>query len=205
MRAKLDRPAREVERSARKSKSFPDFARMERRLRARIDAVAARDASANGKSDGDGLDRRRTGQTAGCARQSGGEALIRDFRATDQHTVKNLILHGLREHWGSLNTELNQALDDLLESHRKGRVLVVVVGSIVVGTGMVLPCGEGDAEIVRMSIVRKLPRSSLGGSLVERLTATAGSLACCAHHPGDLVRLVGGHRVLPAMWVRHHP
>ena len=101
--------------------------------------------------------------------------MIRDFRATDQHPVKNLILHGLREHWGSLNTELNQDLDDLLESHRKGRVLVVVVGSIVVGTGMVLPCGEGDAEIVRMSIVRKLPRSSLGGSLVERLTATAGS------------------------------
>ena len=98
---------------------------------------------------------------------------IHDFRRDEQDAVRLLILHGLGEHWGSVDPALNPDLDDLAATYAAGRILVATDGGAVVGTGTVIRRNATTAEIVRMSVVRRCRRTGLGRRLVEELVATA--------------------------------
>lgn len=101
-----------------------------------------------------------------------GGVVIRTFEAGDQREVAALILGGLAEHWGTVDPTLNPDVDDLGASYRDGRTIVAVRDGRVVGTGTVLPIGDGIAEIRRMSVDPAHRRSGVGRLLVADLVAT---------------------------------
>jgi hypothetical protein len=54
--------------------------------------------------------------------------VLRDFRLDDQVAVRDLILQGHLEHWGSLDPALNRDLDDIQDSYGHGVTVVAVHG-----------------------------------------------------------------------------
>lgn len=94
----------------------------------------------------------------------------------NQREVRQLILDGLEEHWGSIDPSFNPDLDDMVSSYASGRTVVVRDdhGSLI-GTGTIVPRGDGRAEIVRMSVAATGRRSGIGRRIVDELVATADS------------------------------
>ena len=101
------------------------------------------------------------------------EPSIRGFSPADQEAVRALILSGLEEHWGHLDESLNPDLRDIAVTYRHGRTVVVEVAGQLVGTGTLVPAGEGAAEIRRMSVRPDCRRQGIGWAIVESLTTTA--------------------------------
>jgi putative acetyltransferase len=99
---------------------------------------------------------------------------ILELQPDHQDAVRAVILAGLEEHWGSVDSSLNRDLDDLAATYADGTVLVACDSDRVVGTGTVVR-RDGRAEIVRMSVVPAYRRSGLGRRLVEELVETARS------------------------------
>lgn len=93
------------------------------------------------------------------------------------HQTRQLILAGLEEHWGELDPSLNPELDDMLAAYSSGYTVTVTGANQpqagVIGTGTVLPRGNADAEIVRMSVATEMRRSGLGRAIVAHLEAWA--------------------------------
>ena len=64
---------------------------------------------------------------------------IRAFQPEDQDRVRQLILEGLEEHWGTLDPGLNPELDDIDASYGAGTILVAWRAARIVGVGMIMP------------------------------------------------------------------
>lgn len=112
--------------------------------------------------------------------------VIRDFQADDQPAARELILEGLREHWGEdFAPGRNPDLDDIAASYGEGVCLVALLGDSLVGTGMLIPerggavkgggvpAGERVARILRMSVASVLRRQGIGSRLLESLCTRA--------------------------------
>ncbi len=104
--------------------------------------------------------------------------MLRDFRPGDQVAVRTLILAGLEERGGVLDPRHNADLDDIAATYGHGRTVVVEHAGRIVATGTVVPRGDGDAEIVRMSVATDRRREGLGEQIVGALTATAWAWGC---------------------------
>ncbi|MBN1260389.1 MAG: GNAT family N-acetyltransferase [Anaerolineae bacterium] len=98
---------------------------------------------------------------------------IRRFHPADQDAVKTLILAGLQEHWGALDTTKNPDLDDIAAAYKGATFLVAWCGERVVGTGALIPKSETTAEIARMSVAADMRRYGIGTELLHRLCACA--------------------------------
>jgi putative acetyltransferase len=98
---------------------------------------------------------------------------LHHFQSEDQQTTRELILSGLKEHWGELNDELNQDLDDIQRYYASSVFIVAKLGRRIVGTGALVPRSETLAEIVRMSVVRDLRRKKVGTMILQRLVDEA--------------------------------
>jgi len=94
---------------------------------------------------------------------------IRPFQAEDQQACRELILDGLREHWGELDLTLNTDLADIGAAYAEGVFLVARETGRLVATAALLPRGEGTAEIVRMSVRRAQRRRGLGTKMLQAL------------------------------------
>lgn len=94
---------------------------------------------------------------------------IRDFLPTDQTAARQLILDGLADHWGELDLSLNPDLNDIAVSYADGVFLVAYEGEQLVGTGALVPEGDGNGRIVRMSVAHSLRRRGIGRCLLEAL------------------------------------
>jgi GNAT superfamily N-acetyltransferase len=101
------------------------------------------------------------------------KAVIRDFERQDQVDVRDLILQGLREHWGSIDPQYNSDLDDMSASYGHGTTLVASRHDRVIGTGTIVPITKATAEIVRMSVALDHRQSGLGRTLVHALVDEA--------------------------------
>ncbi len=99
--------------------------------------------------------------------------VIVDLTRGDQEVVRELILDGLSEHWGHVDPNLNGDLDDIVESYVDGRTIVVRDSRSVLGTGTVMPRGDGVAAIVRMSVRTDQRRGGIGRAIVDELVDTA--------------------------------
>jgi putative acetyltransferase len=103
---------------------------------------------------------------------------IRPFQPEDQTAVENLILDGLRERWKILDPSKNPDLDDIAASYADGWFRVAVIGGEIVGTGALIPRGEGILEIRRMSVRHGLRRRGIGGEILRRLIEDARASGC---------------------------
>ena len=103
--------------------------------------------------------------------------LIRSFTAADQNAVKELVLAGLVDHWGTLDPTLNPDLDDIAGWYgpQNGQTIVAVIGDEIVGTGTIRESAPGTAELVRMSVSSAHRGQGLGKGLVRYLIDLARS------------------------------
>jgi putative acetyltransferase len=100
---------------------------------------------------------------------------IRPFHPRYQAEVKQLILAGLADHWGTLDLTLNPDLNDIAHSYAGETFLVAFQGEAVVGCGaLVKEEGlEGYGRIVRMSVNKANRRQRIGQRILRTLEETA--------------------------------
>jgi GNAT superfamily N-acetyltransferase len=99
--------------------------------------------------------------------------MIERFRTEDQEPVRALILDGLQEHWGTLDSGLNADLEDIEANFADGVVLVVRDADRVVGVGAIVPIAQGEGEVKRMSVAQGSRRKGIGAALLRGLVGAA--------------------------------
>ena len=95
--------------------------------------------------------------------------VVTPFKQAYQVQAKKLILAGLEEHWGVLDTSKNPDLDDIGTSYKNGLFLIALRNDEVVGTGAIVPRPNNTGEIVRMSVATHLRRHGIGKMLLDEL------------------------------------
>ncbi len=80
-----------------------------------------------------------------------------------------MILTGLAERWGVLDTRKNPDLNDIASSYAAGCFLVAWQGTEIVGSGAFLPRARDTVEIVRMSVRKEKRRQGIGSALLKAL------------------------------------
>jgi GNAT superfamily N-acetyltransferase len=103
------------------------------------------------------------------------EINILPFQPEDQTEVKNLVLAGLSEHWGTLDPGKNHDLNDIGLTYANAVFLVAWQDTKVIGTGALVPKSNDTAEIVRMSVVASMRRNGIGRMILQRLCENAKS------------------------------
>jgi GNAT superfamily N-acetyltransferase len=104
------------------------------------------------------------------------DMVIEPLTPADQPAARALILAGLEEHWGWLDLSLNPDLDDILTSYAPGVFIVAKLNDDLIGTGALVPAGQGIGRIVRMSVDRSHRRSGVGTRLLRALLGEARTL-----------------------------
>src|SRR5262245_2482078 len=98
---------------------------------------------------------------------------IAQFHPDDQAVVKDLILDGLQEHWGTVDDEKNPDLNDIAASYAEGIFFVARLNERIVGTGALLPIDSHACEIKRMSVAADLRRHGVGRLVLQELIECA--------------------------------
>jgi GNAT superfamily N-acetyltransferase len=103
------------------------------------------------------------------------EIELRPFVPADQAAVRALILAGLADHFGELDTSLNHDLDNIAANYvDQGAVVIVAeLDGRIIGTGTLLAEAPGVGRLVRMSVSREARGQGLGKRLVRRLIEIA--------------------------------
>lgn len=102
--------------------------------------------------------------------------MIRSFTSADEAAVRELVLAGLKERWGSaFDPAYNPDLDDLQASYleRGGEIVVIEDDGRLIATGTLIPEGGQRGRIVRMSVAGSRRRSGLGRQVVGELLRRA--------------------------------
>ncbi len=81
-----------------------------------------------------------------------GDVVVDRYGTEDRLAVRGVVLAGLEERWGDLDLTLNPDVDDLGAAYVDGTVVVARLGDAVVGCGVIVPAGPGEAEVKRMSV-----------------------------------------------------
>jgi ribosomal protein S18 acetylase RimI-like enzyme len=98
---------------------------------------------------------------------------ILPFQQENQSEVKQLVLNGLREHWGMIDPSKNPDLDDIAASYAGASFLVAWLQKRIVGTGALVSRPDDSAEIVRMSVANNLRRRGIGKLILNQLVLRA--------------------------------
>jgi ribosomal protein S18 acetylase RimI-like enzyme len=109
----------------------------------------------------------------GVAARDEGTVVVRAFEARDQQAARNVILEGMREHWGTLDLTLNRDLDDIELSYADGVFVVAECDGRLIATGAMVPREEESCEIVRMSTLRDYRRQGIARRVLRMLLREA--------------------------------
>lgn len=100
---------------------------------------------------------------------------IRPFQPADQPATQALILAGLAEHWGTLDSTLNPDLNDIAYSYQGETFLLAIQGDEIVGCGALISEAreKGYGRIVRMSVKKEYRRQKMGQLILNQLEVAA--------------------------------
>jgi N-acetylglutamate synthase-like GNAT family acetyltransferase len=101
---------------------------------------------------------------------------IRPFQPADQTATKQLILDGLAEHWGILDTTLNQDLNNIASSYQGETFFVAVLGEEIIGCGALIVEDKAErtyGRIVRMSVKKVYQKQGIGTRILQHLEIAA--------------------------------
>ncbi|MFN8455234.1 MAG: GNAT family N-acetyltransferase [Anaerolineae bacterium] len=101
---------------------------------------------------------------------------ITPFQPPDQAAARALILAGLAEHWGYLDSSKNPDLADIHTAYAGAMFLVAWLDGRIVGTGALVPRSAEVAEIVRMSVAAEVRRQGIGRAILQQLCERARQL-----------------------------
>ena len=104
------------------------------------------------------------------------DTIILPFQPENQVEVKELILAGLAEHWGTMDSSMNPDLDAIGLTYAKAVFLVAWDQGKIVGTGALIPESSDTARIVRMSVAAEMRRNGVGSKILQRLCEQAKSM-----------------------------
>ncbi|WP_246079195.1 GNAT family N-acetyltransferase [Paenibacillus piri] len=92
-----------------------------------------------------------------------------------QIQAKQLILDGLEEHFGFLDTSLNPDLNNIVDHYIKnGNVFLVgLVQGEVVCSGALISVNDNSGRIVRMSVKKTFRRNGFAGIIIRALEQIA--------------------------------
>jgi len=99
--------------------------------------------------------------------------VVRRFAPADQDAARNVILEGMRDHWGALDPTLNRDLDDIELSYADGVFVVAEHDGAVVATGALIPRDDECGEVVRMSTLRNHRRRGIARRVLNALVDEA--------------------------------
>jgi N-acetylglutamate synthase-like GNAT family acetyltransferase len=121
---------------------------------------------------------------------------IRPLREAEQETARQIVLDGLREHFGHVDGSYNRDLEDIEASYLAAGhpFLVAEADSMLVGTGALVIETEDRGRIVRVSVARACRRQGVGCALVTRLMSIArenGLARLWAETNDDWVEAIG--------------
>jgi len=108
------------------------------------------------------------------------DVVVERYDDADRDAARAVVLAGLEEHWGSLDPELNHDVDDLAAAYPTGTVVVARVEDAVVGVGVIVPAGPGEAEVKRMSVLRSHRRRGIATAVLAALVDVAREWGCRA-------------------------
>jgi putative acetyltransferase len=97
------------------------------------------------------------------------EITLHPFQPADQAAVKALVLAGLVEHWGVLDTSKNPDLEDIATSYARAIFLVARSQGQIIGTGALVPRQDSTTEVVRMSVAAEWRRQGIGRMILQAL------------------------------------
>jgi GNAT superfamily N-acetyltransferase len=94
---------------------------------------------------------------------------IRLFTPEDQKAARTLILQGLGERFGFIDTSLYLDLDNIAEHYQNHLFCVAEFNDEFAGTGALLFNEDGSGQIVRMSVARPYRRLGIGRAILQHL------------------------------------
>jgi ribosomal protein S18 acetylase RimI-like enzyme len=99
--------------------------------------------------------------------------IITDLQHEEQDEARQLILAGLEEHWGWLDSTKNPDLQDIAASYSGETFVVARSSGRMVGTGALIREAEDVGRIVRMSVSKDARRKGVGRAVLEALCQRA--------------------------------
>lgn len=96
------------------------------------------------------------------------EIEIKRFKAEYQKEVKDLIMEGLKKHWGTLAPAYNKDLNDINKTYSDDIFLTAWYEDKIIGTGAAIIRKE-NAQIVRMSVKSEFRRNGIGYKILNAL------------------------------------
>ncbi len=102
--------------------------------------------------------------------------IIELLEAKDASCVRQLLVSGLTERWGTYEALFNPDIETLPLSYQESFFLVAKLSGQVVGTGILKPMGSDRGEICRMSVAQSHRRLGIGRLILNRLLGLAHEL-----------------------------
>ena len=94
---------------------------------------------------------------------------VAPLKTEDASAVRQLLIAGLTERWGSYEASFNPDIEGFPGSYADTLVLVAKQAGVIVGTGTLRQTGASRAEIVRMSVAASSRRTGIGSLILSDL------------------------------------
>ena len=101
------------------------------------------------------------------------QVIVAPLKTEDAFVVRELLVAGLTERWGSYEAGFNPDIEGFPASYEDSFVFVAKQSGVVVGTATLRPIGAGRAEIVRMSVAASSRRTGVGSLILSHLLGLA--------------------------------
>ena len=94
---------------------------------------------------------------------------LKPFNQKNQIEVKQLILEGLGEHWGTIDPLKNPDLDDISKSYGKDEFILAWHKQQIIGSGALVSLNDKTSKVVRMSVKKEYRRNGIGKRILDHL------------------------------------